>query len=458
MNIRTPAVGLAIATAASLTGCYSDEAAFSSSAGNYGLPPGASGPSPWNGTGGTGGAAGMPAPPSNAGDRYTAPGTNPFVLTEHDPFSTFAVDVDTASYDIFRRDVNLNVLPQPASVRLEEYVNSFSYDYPAPAESDEAPFRISVAASGQVFDRPSVLLRVGIQGKKPPPFQKRPANLVFLVDVSGSMDAPNKLPLVRTVLDERLESPRAHRQGLHRHLRRRHAACGWPRPPWPASRQTIEAVISGSAGGRQHRRRQRPAAGLRAGRTQAFIPEGINHILLCTDGDFNVGPSSTKELVNIVREKRQGGVTLTVLGFGVGNLNDDLMEAVANTGNGIYGVISDETYARRYVQREDAVHARAHRQGHEDPGRVQSPDGARLPAARVRKPGHRRSGLPQRRHRRRRDRGRTSGDRALRGGSRGSVDPDTGGRTDGPARGHRATCPGRSIPATWSWSRCAGRG
>jgi Ca-activated chloride channel homolog len=206
MNIRVPAFGLAIVMAASLTGCASEDASFSSGAGNYGLPPGASAPLPWNGTGGSGGAAGMPAPPSNAGDRYTAPGTNPFVLTEQDPFSTFAVDVDTASYDIFRRDLNLNVLPQPASVRLEEYVNSFSYDYPAPAEREETPFRISVAASGQVFDRPSVLLRVGIQGKKPPPFQKRPANLVFLVDVSGSMDAPNKLPLVRTLL---LNAPRS---------------------------------------------------------------------------------------------------------------------------------------------------------------------------------------------------------------------------------------------------------
>ena len=99
----------------------------------------------------------------------------------------------------------MNVLPQPSSVRLEEYVNSFTYDYPAPAENERRPSASPSPPAGQVFDRPSVLLRVGIQGKKPPPFQKRPANLVFLVDVSGSMDAPNKLPLVRTLLMDALE-------------------------------------------------------------------------------------------------------------------------------------------------------------------------------------------------------------------------------------------------------------
>ena len=127
--------------------------------------------------------------------------------------------------------------------------------------------------------------------------------------------------------------------------------------------------------------------------SQAFIPEGINHILLCTDGDFNVGPSSTKELVSIIREKRKSGVTLTVLGFGVGNLNDDLMEAVANSGNGIYGVISDEAYARRYVQQKmlsTIVHIAKDMKIQVEFNRA---DRARLPAAGVREPGHRRSAI-----------------------------------------------------------------
>src|SRR4030095_11244524 len=130
---------------------------------------------------------------------------NPFVTTTHDPLSTFAVDVDTASYDIFRRDVNLGMLPQPASVRLEEYVNDFRYDYPAPSASDPDPFRISLGAAAGLFDRGTVLLRVGIQAFTPPPSEKRPANLVFLVDVSGSMQSADKMPLVQRILRDALE-------------------------------------------------------------------------------------------------------------------------------------------------------------------------------------------------------------------------------------------------------------
>src|SRR5262245_43162881 len=146
-----------------------------------------------------------PAAEQNAGDRYTAVGTNPFVVAAHDPLSTFGADVDTASYDIFRRDVNLGGLPQPASVRLEEYVNAFSYAYPAPELGTDPPFALSLALSSHVLDRGTRLLRVGIQGSNPPPFEKRPANLVFLVDVSGSMQSPDKLPLVKQVLTQTLD-------------------------------------------------------------------------------------------------------------------------------------------------------------------------------------------------------------------------------------------------------------
>jgi Ca-activated chloride channel family protein len=289
----------------------------------------------------------MMMPPNNGGDRFNPPGTNPFVMTAHDPFSTFAVDVDTASYDIFRRDVNLGMIPQPFSVRLEEYVNYFAYEYPAPAANEEAPFRISVAAASQVFDRPSILLRVGVQAKKPPPFQKRPANLVFLVDVSGSMDQPNKLPLARQLMQDALQVL----EPMDKVSIVTYAADTSVRlkPTAVSDAATIGQVIASlRAGGSTN-----GAGGLMLAYGEAraaFIPEGINHILLCTDGDFNVGPSSTKELVNIIREQRKTGVTLTVLGFGVGNLNDDLMEAVADAGNGIYGVISDADYARRYVR------------------------------------------------------------------------------------------------------------
>jgi Ca-activated chloride channel homolog len=329
---RFPLAALALAGALSACGYAENDSTRSAG----GLPGGVSLPP----------AAGA-KPPTNAGDRYQAPGTNPFVMTRHDPFSTFAADVDTASYDIFRRDVNLGMLPRPASVRLEEYVNYFAYDYPAPTDNDEAPFRVSVAAAAQLFDRPSVLLRVGVQAKKPPPFQKRPANLVFLVDVSGSMDSPDKLPLARQLMLDALEvlDP-TDRVSVVTYAADTSVRLG---PTALASRGTIARVIGelrpgGSTSG---------ASGLQLAYDQAraaFVPGGINHILLCTDGDFNVGPSSTRELVEIVRQRRSEGVTLTVLGFGVGNLNDDLMEGISNAGNGIYGVISDPDQARRYVR------------------------------------------------------------------------------------------------------------
>jgi Ca-activated chloride channel family protein len=285
--------------------------------------------------------------PPNSGDKYKTPGTNPFVMATHDPFSTFGVDVDTASYDIFRRDVNLGMLPQPAGVRLEEYVNAFKYDYPAPTVQDEAPFHIAVNAAAQVFDRETLLVRVGIQGRKPPAYEKRPANLVFLVDTSGSMHSPEKLPLVQKTLLETLEylSPNdrvsivsyAGDTSVRLHSTQ------------VANRAIIAQAIDGlSAGGSTA-----GAAGLTLAYQEAqasFITDGVNHVLLCTDGDFNVGPSSNIELLRLIREKRKTGVTLTVLGYGIGNLNDSMMEEVSDAGNGIYGVISDEAQMKRYVR------------------------------------------------------------------------------------------------------------
>ncbi|MES1207445.1 MAG: von Willebrand factor type A domain-containing protein [Pseudomonadota bacterium] len=289
-----------------------------------------------------GGAAGT-SPPH---DMFVAVGTNPFVATRHDPFSTFAADVDTASYDIFRRDVNQGALPQPASVRLEEYVNDFSYEYPAPTSTSPHPFQISLGAARNVFERGTTLLRVGIQATKPAPFQKRPANVAFLIDVSGSMAAADRLPLAQRVVvnalstldpNDKVSIVTYSNEALVR------------LPPTPASqRASITAVVNGlvangsTAGA--------AALDLAYAQVQAgHIEGGINHVILCTDGDFNVGPSSTKDLLALIKSKRATGVTLTALGFGTGNLNDQMMEAVSNAGNGIYAVISSATNADRYV-------------------------------------------------------------------------------------------------------------
>jgi Ca-activated chloride channel homolog len=282
-----------------------------------------------------------------SGDDFDAPGTNPFVMVEHDPLSTFAVDVDTASYDVFRRDVEDGLLPDPASVRLEEYVNYFAYDYPVAEPSAEVPFSISLAAAPSSLDAGLTLLRVGIQGKAPPPAdEKRPANLVFLVDTSGSMNESDKLPLAQQVLRQALDllepsdtvSIVSYAGGTSVRL-----------APTPVSaRAQIVAGITGlqSSGGTAG------ASGILLAYEQAqaaFIQGGINHVILCTDGDFNVGISDTASLVELIREKRQTGVTFTALGFGRGNLNDAMLEAISNAGNGFYGVISSEAQAAEYV-------------------------------------------------------------------------------------------------------------
>jgi Ca-activated chloride channel family protein len=297
------------------------------------------------GMGGTSATGGTTV--SNSGDKYQPVGTNPFVMTAHDPFSTFAADVDTASYDIFRRDAQLGQLPSPSSVRLEEYVNYFSYSYLAPLPGTQHPFRVSLAAANQVFDRGTALLRVGVQATEPPPFVKKPTNLVFLLDVSGSMADFNKLPLVKeTILATLDQLDDSDRVSIVTYSSTAQVLV----PPTSMEmRSTIASVVAGLAAGGS----TAGADGMGLAYAQAavgFIPEGINHIVMCTDGDFNVGPSSTTELLNMIREKRKTGVTLTVLGFGSGNLNDAMMEAVADAGNGIYSVIIDVDSARKYAQ------------------------------------------------------------------------------------------------------------
>ncbi len=334
-------------------GCFATACAFAASDDDDGAAAYYGGPGPTS----AGTTAGAPLPageqydavaaPLSAGDRYDAVGTNPFVITASDPLSTFAADVDTASYDLFRRDIADGVLPDPASVRLEEYVNYFDYGYAPPATDAEHPFSLDLAAAPGLFDRDTVLLRIGIQAAPPPADgEKRPANLVFLIDTSGSMTSADKLPLVKYTLSQTLEvlEP-TDTVAIVTYA----GSTGVRLPPTPvANAEAILRVIqslesAGSTAG---------AAGLELAYAQAqagFIEGGINHVLLCTDGDFNVGPSSTAELVAMIEEERRTGVTLTVLGYGSGNLNDAMMEAISNKGNGVYGVMTDEVSVSNYV-------------------------------------------------------------------------------------------------------------
>lgn len=274
-------------------------------------------------------------------------GTNPFVLTERDAFSTFAADVDTASYDVFRRNVEHDAALDKSAVRVEEFVNYFQYDYPAPDKKDEHPFRINTALSQNPLGRDTMLLRVGIQARKPQPEERKPANLVFLIDTSGSMQSEEKLPLVQYLLTRSLDllDP-DDKVSIVTYSGYTSVAL---EPTSVLEKDKISEVIDGlRAGGSTN-----GAGGLQLAYDQAeagMIQDGINHVILCTDGDFNVGVSDDKQLVDIIKDKRKGGITLTTLGFGYGNLNDSMMEKVSNAGNGMYSVITSRTQADRYAE------------------------------------------------------------------------------------------------------------
>jgi Ca-activated chloride channel family protein len=270
--------------------------------------------------------------------------TNPFVITTHDPLSTFAADVDTASYDIFTNSVSSGSLPPTATVRLEEFVNYFHYGYEQPAADAAEPFSISLAAA-PALDPSTLLLRVGIQGRAPT-VEKRPANLVFLVDTSGSMSAQNKLPLVQYTLTEALSVLDATDEiSIVTYA----GSTAVRLPPTPvAEAASIEAVIASltTNGGTNG------SSGLKLAYEQArkgYIEGGINHVLLCTDGDFNLGLTANEDLVQLITQERESGVTFTALGYG-SNPNDAMMERVSDAGNGTYSVVYSEAAADSYVK------------------------------------------------------------------------------------------------------------
>lgn len=284
----------------------------------------------------------------NEGDSFEPVGTNPFVIAASDPQSTFAADVDTASYDIFRRDIGQwNTLPNAASVRLEEYVNFFDYDYVAPEGDD--PFSITLDAAPSPFVDGTTVVRVGIQGTRLSQLERKAANIVFLIDSSGSMGGQGKMELVKATLTEAVDVfAGTDMVSIVTYA----GGAGVLLPPTPASEK---AVIKGAIAGLGTGGSTAGAAGINAAYAQAeaaFIEGGINHVIMCTDGDFNVGLTSDQNLIELIEEKRTSGVTFTALGFGAGNLNDSMMEKVTNAGNGTYAVIIDDDAAIDYAQKK----------------------------------------------------------------------------------------------------------
>ena len=297
-----------------------------------------------------GGVVGAPLAGAREGfntESYDHIEENRFRRVEADPLSTFSIDVDTASYANVRRFITDGMLPPAGAIRIEELVNYFRFDYPQPSANE--PFSITTELTPCPWNPRHRLALIGLQGRELEDREPSPRNLVFLIDVSGSMMPPDKLPLVRTamrmltdVLTERDRvaivvyagaSGLVLRSTTGEHKDRIHQALA-----------QLEA--GGSTNG---------ASGIRLAYQVArenFIVGGVNRVILATDGDFNVGVTNQSELVSLIERERESGVFLSVLGVGTGNLKDSTMEKLADKGNGNYSYLDTLHEARKVLVRE----------------------------------------------------------------------------------------------------------
>jgi Ca-activated chloride channel family protein len=284
-----------------------------------------------------------PLPPPVGRDKFTSTPENPFRVAAEEPVSTFSIDVDTASYSFVRASLARNVLPQKAAVRTEEMINYFPYDS-APPRSAAAPFSSNVAVFPSPWAPGRKLVRIGIKGYALQHSARPRANLVFLIDTSGSMNEPNKLPLVRQSLSMLLDQLDP---GDSVAIVTYAGVAGTALEPTPVSRKAkIRAVIDslGAGGSTAGAEGIRQAYELAA---RNFDPNGVNRVILATDGDFNVGITDTNELKGYIERERSKGVFLSVLGFGMGNYNDATMQALAQNGNGAAAYIDTIAEARK---------------------------------------------------------------------------------------------------------------
>jgi Ca-activated chloride channel family protein len=273
---------------------------------------------------------------------------NPFRPVSVAPLSTFSVDVDRASYSNVRRFLNQGALPPKDAVRIEELVNYFPYGDATPAGRD-VPLRITTELTAAPWNPGHDLLRIALRAREVDMRRAPPANLVFLVDVSGSMRGPARLPLVKQSLALLVNELREEDQVA---IVVYAGAAGLALPSTPGSdKQRILAALEGlEAGGSTA-----GGAGIRLAYDvvrRNFIRGGNNRVILCTDGDFNVGVSSDGALVDLIEQRRTEGAFLTILGYGMGNYKDAKMEKLADAGNGNYGYIDDLLEARKMLVKE----------------------------------------------------------------------------------------------------------
>ena len=279
-------------------------------------------------------------------ERYAGEEVSPIRIAAVEPVSTFSVDVDTGSYANARRFLTMGKLPPQAAVRTEEMINYFRYDYPAPSDRSK-PFSVTLDTASSPWNPDARLVRVGLRGYDLAHDRRPAANLVFLVDVSGSMEDADKLPLVKRALS-----------GLAGEMGPRDkvsivvyaGSSGVVLEPTSSPGRVRAALSRLEAGGSTA-----GAAGLELAydmAQQGFIEGGVNRVILATDGDFNVGISNTETLIDMIERKRDSGITLTTLGFGTGNYNEAMMEQIANHGNGNYAYIDSALEAKKVLRDE----------------------------------------------------------------------------------------------------------
>ncbi|MDG4880136.1 VWA domain-containing protein [Mesorhizobium sp. WSM4884] len=282
-------------------------------------------------------------------DRIETFKTNPVHATAQDPVSTFSIDVDTASYSFVRRSLKEGILPDPDTVRVEEMINYFPYDWKGP-DSAATPFNSTVTVMPTPWNQRTKLMHVAIKGFDVKPAEAPKANLVFLIDVSGSMDEPDKLPLLKSAF--RLLVGRLKPDDTVSIVTYAGNAGTVLMPTKAAEKQKILAAIDnlepgGSTAGEAGIKEAYKLA------QQSFVKDGVNRVMLATDGDFNVGQTDDDDLKQLIEKERKTGVFLSVFGFGRGNLNDQMMQTIAQNGNGTAAYIDTLAEAEKVLV-EDA--------------------------------------------------------------------------------------------------------
>ena len=274
---------------------------------------------------------------------------NSFVAVAQQPVTTFSADVDRAAYANVRRIIGYGQIPPKDAVRIEEMVNYFDYDYPAPEEGSVSPLRVSPELAPAPWNPNHLLLRIGLQAKKIDLAKAPPSNIVFLIDVSGSMDEENKLPLLQSSFKMLLGQLRPDdKVAIVTYANGTKVAL--PSTSVKDKEKIIKVLDNlyasgGTSGGR----------GIQLAYEQAqksFIKNGNNRIILATDGDFNIGINNTTDLEKFIEKQRESGIYMSVLGFGMGNYRDDIAETIADKGNGNYAYIDNITEAKKVLVNE----------------------------------------------------------------------------------------------------------